>query len=226
MDMATNPRKAVIYTRVSTGKQAESGLSLTDQIEQATAAIDAREWDLVEHCADEGVSASKATRRPGLDRALALLADGTADVLVVAKQDRLARRLVSLGQIMATADKQGWDLVILDRQVDTSTPAGRLMLNIMGSVAQFEAELIGERAAMTHRQRKAQGKRAGQAPILSDEVRRRVAALRAEGETLGAIAAQLNAEGIPTARGGKWHPSTVSHVCKSVALDAQLAAVV
>lgn len=219
--MATN---AVIYTRVSTGKQADSGISLDDQLDQTNAAVAARGWVVAAHCADEGVSASKATRRPGLDRALAMLADGTADVLVVAKQDRLTRSLVGLGQMMTTANRQGWDIVILDRDVDTSTPAGRLMLNIMGSIAQYESELIGERAAMTHRQRKARGLRAGQKPILPDTVRYRIADERATGRTYAAIADALNSEGVPTARGGTWHPATVSHVCKSVALDAELSA--
>ena len=219
--MATN---AVIYTRVSTGKQTESGISLDDQLEQVNAAVEQRGWVIAEHCADEGVSASKATRRPGLDRALEMLAAGDADVLVVAKQDRLTRSLVGLGKIMQSAEKQGWDIVILDRDVDTSKPAGRLMLNIMGAIAQYESEMIGERAEMTHRQRKARGLRAGQSPILTDEVRYRIADERAAGRTYAAIAATLNDEGVPTAKGGTWHPATVSHVCKSVALDNELSA--
>ena len=212
-------KRAVIYTRVSTGKQAESGLSLDDQVAQCGEAIERRGWKIVEHCADQGVSAAKSVRRPALDSALKLLAAGDADVLVVAKQDRLARTIVLLGQIMATAEREGWDLVILDRDVDTSTPAGRLMLHVLGAMAEYESAIIGERAKMTHRQRKARGLRAGQPPILLDDVRLRIASERAEGRTQTAIATDLNDQSVPTARGGRWYASTVRHVCRSVELD-------
>jgi hypothetical protein len=93
------------------------------------------------------------------------------------------------------------------------------------AAAEYESELIADRARMTHRRRRMVGKRAGSAPELPAAVRSEIAACRRQGDTLAAIAADLDARGIPTARGGRWHPSTVAHVVRSVALDAELAEV-
>lgn len=213
---------AIIYTRVSTGKQVDGGLSLVDQLEATTSAVESRGWTVVHHATDEGRSGKRADNRHGLQAALTMLDAGEAKVLVVAKLDRLARSTVDLGRLMVRAEKHGWDLVLLDLDIDTSTPAGRLILRVIGAVAEYESDLIADRARMTHRQLKAAGKRSGQKPILSDEVRNRVVDARNQGQTFGAIAAALNDEGIPTARGGTWHPSTVRHVVQSVEVDRQL----
>lgn len=222
MDMGT-PKRAIVYTRVSTGKQVESGISLDDQIERTSQAVAARGWTLAAHKSDEGISGRKLSSRPGLRDALDTLDAGDADVLVVASTSRLARSTIDLGQIMRRAENNGWDLVILDLGVDTATPAGRLVVNIIGALAQFESDEIAERVTMTHRQRKARGLRAGRAVELDDDVRERIAEERAEGRSLRAIADDLNFEGVHTARGGRWHASTVKHVVDSVALDVELA---
>jgi len=221
--------RAITYARVSTGKQAESGLSLDDQAERMAREISRRGWELVEAHTDAGRSGRTGKSRPALEAALAALAAGEADALVVAKLDRLARSTIALSRIMQTSQEQGWALVILDPDLDTSTAAGRLTATVLGAVAEYESELIADRARMTHRRRKAAGKRAGQAPILSDEIRTRIymtrhgSSTRPGRETFQAIADDLNAEGIPTAKGGRWHASTVRHVCMSVERDAELA---
>ena len=113
--------------------------------------------------------------------------------------------------------------MVLDADVDTTTAAGRLVVEVVSAAAAFESRRIGERAKATQAVRKAQGKRAGQPPVLPDKVRRRILAERSKGLALGAIADKLNEEGVPTAReGGRWHPSTVAHVVRSVALDNEL----
>lgn len=75
------------------------------------------------------------------------------DQLVVAKLDRLARSLVELLTIAADLEARGIDLVVLDQAIDTSTPAGRLMFQVLGAVSQFERELAIERtrASVAHR---------------------------------------------------------------------------
>ena len=220
--------RAITYARVSTGKQAESGLSLDDQAERMGREISRRGWELVEAHTDAGRSGRTGKSRPALEAALEALAAGEADALVVAKLDRLARSTIALSRIMQTSQEQGWALVILDPDLDTSTAAGRLTATVLGAVAEYESELIADRARMTHRRRKAAGKRAGQAPILSDELRTRIYMTRHGSdtppgrETFQAIADDLNAEGIPTAKGGRWHASTVRHVCMSVEREAEL----
>lgn len=215
--------RAITYSRVSTGRQAESGISLDEQDRSTLEAIERRGWQVARRFSDAGRSGKSITGRPELREALAMLARGEADALVVAKLDRLARSTVDLASLMAQAKKESWALVVLDLDVDTSTPAGELLAGIVGTVAQYERRLIGERARMTHAHRRARGLRAGAKPILSDILRARIAERVERGESLSEVARCLNQAGTPTARGGKWYPSTVAHVVRSVQLDRDLA---
>ncbi len=112
---------------------------------------------------------------------------------------------------------------MLDAEVDTTTAAGRLFVDVVSAAAQFESRRIGERQKAVHAVRRAQGKRAGQAPLLPEAVRLRIAGEHADGKSLNAIATALNEEGVPTAKGGKWYASTVAHVVHSVEIDNELA---
>jgi len=217
--------RAITYARVSTGRQAESGLSIEDQAERMRSEVERRGWEVAAELVDAGRSGRTGSTRPALAEALDALAAGDADALVVAKLDRLARSTIQLDRIMQRADAEGWSLVILEPDLDTSRPEGRFTATILGAVAQYESELIAERARMTHRRRRLAGKRPGQAPLLPEQIRQEVATRRATGETLATIAEDLNTRAVPTARGGRWHPSTVAHVARSVALDAELALV-
>lgn len=215
---ATDTRQAITYGRVSTGRQAESGLSLDRQRKDTAAHVERKGWDLVAHITDEGCSGRRADNRDGLSEALAMLAAGDADVLVVAKLDRLARSVIDFARIMQTADAQGWDIVLLDLDVDTTSAAGRLMVRIFAACAEFESDRIGDRVRDAHAERQSRGVRHGR-PELTEETRQRIAAERDNGRTLAAIANDLNDDGVSTARGGRWHPSTIAHVLRSVALD-------
>lgn len=215
--------RAIAYTRVSTGKQADSGLGLTDQADGIASAITRKGWELVHRAEDAGASARTLDRRPALAKALAMLDAGEADVLVASKLDRVSRSVRDFGDLLERADRKGWKLVVLDLDVDTSTPGGEFLANTISSAARYESRLIGARVAASHRVRREQGKRAGQAPLLPADVRRRIAKERDSGRTMRAIADDLNAEAVPTARGGRWYASTVAHVLRSIDLDSQLA---
>jgi DNA invertase Pin-like site-specific DNA recombinase len=111
-------------------------------------------------------------------------------------------------------------LLVLDLALDTSTPSGALMGNIMASFAEYERQLIGQRTSAALQQKKAQGARLGRPRTLDPAVTRRIVAEQAEGRTLTAIANGLNADAVPTARGGRcWFPSTVAGVLRSADLD-------
>ena len=219
---AERPRRAITYGRVSTGRQAESGLSLGDQADSLAAVVSSRGWEHVAHVTDPGLSGRKMTNRKGLLDALERLDRGEADVIVASKLDRLARSTTDFAKLLDRAERKGWAVVVLDCDVDTTTAAGRLVVEIISAAAAFESRRIGERVRAVHAVRKAQGKRAGQAPLLPDTVRARIAQLRATGLSLSAIADRLNTEGIATAKGGTWHASTIAHVLRSVALDKDL----
>lgn len=217
--------RAISYGRVSTGRQAELGISLDEQEESLAEIVSSRGWVHVAHLSDPGVSGRKMTNRRGLKEALALLDGGKADVLVAAKIDRVSRSTTDFAKLLDHAEKKGWKVVVLDVEVDTTTAAGRLVVEVVSAAASFESRRMGERQKAVHAVRRSQGKRAGQAPILSDEIRSRINGEHAVGRSLNAIARTLNEEGVPTAKGGVWHPATIKHVLQSIEVDENLAKV-
>jgi DNA invertase Pin-like site-specific DNA recombinase len=168
---------------------------------------------------DEGRSGGNL-RRPALTDALGRLDRGQADVLVVSKLDRLSRSVLDFAAITEQAKRRGWSVVALDVDVDTTTPTGELVANITSSVAQWERRIIGARTSEAMQAMKARGVRLGRPVDLPDDVRNRIASDREAGLSLRAVAEALNAEAVPTARGGRWHASTVQAVLDSLTLDA------
>lgn len=211
--------RAVTYRRVSTTEQAESGLGLDAQAITITAALGARGWVPVAELVDEGVS-GKNLNRPALQAALAMLDAGDADVLVVAKLDRLSRSVLDFAGLLQRASARGWRIVALDVGVDTSTPSGELMSTVVSAFSQYERRLIAARTKDALGALKAQGVRLGRPVALPAETRARISQMRAGGMSLPKIAAALTDDGVPTAQGGaRWYPSTVAKVLKSIQAD-------
>lgn len=102
------------------------------------------------------------------------------DTLVVTKLDRLARSAVDLGRIAERLQAKKVDLVVLDQQIDTTTPTGKLMFTMIGAFAEFERDLIAERCQEGIAKAKARGVRFGRKPKLND---RQLKALKAEFES-------------------------------------------
>jgi DNA invertase Pin-like site-specific DNA recombinase len=204
--------RAVGYARVSTAEQADSGASLGAQREAIEAEVRRRRWELVELFTDTA-SGKSLNGRHGLKKARKVLETGKADVLVVAKLDRLSRSLKDFAGLMEDAARQKWALVALDLGVDTTTPSGELVANVMASVAQWERRAIGQRTKDALALRRKEGVRLGRPPMLSDGIHRSIQQMRNQGMSLQSIADRLNARGAKTAHGGaKWHASTVRAV--------------
>ena len=200
------------YVRVSGSEQALSGAGLEAQRQAIAAECERRGWRLVEVVEDAGWSA-RDLRRPGIKAALDALEAGEAQALVVAKLDRLSRSLLDFAGVMAKAQRQGWGVIALDVQVDTSTASGEAMANMLATFAQFERRLIGQRTKEALEIKKASGVRLGRPPLVPRSVVRRIQRQRARGETFRAIADSLNRDKVPTAQGGmRWYAATVRHV--------------
>jgi len=224
------------YVRVSTEEQAQDGVSLTIQRDKIALYCQLHNLDLVGIEADEGVSA-KTLKRPGLHRALDQLRAATADGLVVAKLDRLSRSVADWATLIDGyfGERAGKHLASVADSIDTRSAAGRLVLNMLMSVAQWERETISERVqeAMNHVKRK--GHRAGQIPYgrrlinpadpndkrMEDhpEEQTTIQAMRLMrnlGESYREIAAQLTAGEFPTKSGGlkPWEASSVRAILR------------
>jgi len=147
--------RVVGYCRVSTEEQAREGLSLEAQESRIRAYCQAQGWELVGICRDEGRSA-KDLNRPGLQAALAALERGEADGLVILKLDRLTRSVRDLGTLLEGVFRER-ALISITEALDTGSAAGRLVLNMLGAVSQWEREAIGERTSFVLQHRRQQG---------------------------------------------------------------------
>lgn len=131
---------------------------------------------------------SAVGQRPQLDEALRFVREG--DILVVTKLDRLARSMAHLADIVATLERRKVALRVLALGIDTGTPTGRLMVNLLGSIAEFERALMLERQREGIARAKSEGKYKGRAPTARAKAAE-VAALRSKGLGASEIAKRL-----------------------------------
>jgi DNA invertase Pin-like site-specific DNA recombinase len=144
---------------------------------------------------------------------------------VTARLDRLSRSMLDFAGIMADSQKQGWAIVRLELGVDTSTPAGETMANVLAAFSQFERRLISQRTRDALAVKRSVGVRVGRPRETPAALVERVRREREDGATLQAIADRLNADAVPTTRGGqRWWTSAVSALLRSVEYDGELAA--
>lgn len=215
---ANQPPRVLGYVRVSTDEQHASGAGLAAQRATITAEAERRGWRLVAIVGEDAGASSATLERTGLTTALDHLDRGEADVLLVAKLDRLSRSVAQGAQVMERAKRRGWSLVALDFGLDTTTPAGEMVANVILSTAQYERRLIGQRTREALAAKREAGVRLGRPPVLPTAVVARIVAEHRAGATLRRIADGLMADGIPTARGGAtWHASSVRAVLGSQA---------
>jgi site-specific DNA recombinase len=222
-----NMKPMVGYIRVSSEKQAESGLSLEAQDAKIRAMAALKGVALADVVVDAAESA-KDLNRPGVQRVLKMVRSGAVSGIIIAKLDRLTRNVRNLADILDLCDKKNTALVSVSETLDTGTAVGRMVINIMVSVAQWEREAIGERTSDALQAKRARGERAGNIPygftadtdgmLQPNPEEQRVIAeikqLRADGRALREIADALNADGFKTRRGTEWQFQYVANVLK------------
>lgn len=206
--------KALLYVRVSTEEQADKGASLEAQ-EQALMVEAVRRGYDFEVVREEGKSAKSIQGRDKLVEALDLLDKHQADVLMAVRMDRLSRDVGDVAALMRRSKRRGWGIILSGERIDT-TPDGEFRTHLDAALAQRERGMIGLRTREGMAQRKAEGQHMGRS-VAADflPTYRRVLAMHADGESLNAIARMLNSEDVPTAKGGKWYPSTVRAIVTS-----------
>jgi site-specific DNA recombinase len=181
----------------------------------------AKDWDLVNVYIDEGLSA-KTLNRTGLQQVVTTLKSRDIDAVIVYKLDRLTRSVIDLNKLIELFDRYNVALVSLVESLDATSATGRLMLNLLASVSQWEREVIGERTrdAMTYLKannriytREIFGYDIDNSQVIPNyreqQNIKRMYNLRSEGLSYQAIADTLNADGIRAKRGGKWYNNTV-----------------
>mgnify|MGYP003684209775 FL=1 len=208
------------YFRVSTDRQGRSGLGLEAQREAVTSYISGRGEMLAEYTE---IESGKKHDRPALTDALALCRRQRA-TLLIARLDRLARSVAFISNLM----ESGVDFVAVDMP-----QANRLTMHILAAVAEHEREAISQRTKAALQAAKARGVKLGnpraaeavpfaqkaiqaQANRFAESVAPLIQKMRDEGMSFAAIATELNARNIQTARGSSWHPATVRNVIKRI----------
>lgn len=222
-------RVAVAYIRVSTTEQAESGHSLEAQENRLKAYATGTGREIARVFIDDGSSAA-ILKRPALTDLLVAIKTGTVGAVYVTKLDRLSRSLRDLLELVALCEAHNVALVSASESLDTSTPAGRMMLQLLGVFAEFERGRISERISDVLSDRRKQRKvysrnipfgyvRSGDSLIAEPkqqaalEERRRMSAA---GASLRQMAARMTAIKIHTNGNGRfWHAATVSKVLDS-----------
>ncbi len=157
----TTPTATIAYLRVSSEKQVDVGVSLEAQQQKVAAYASLYDLELVEIVVHAAQSA-KTLDRPGLQKALAMIKAGQADALLVTKLDRLTRSVVDLGKLIEIYFAAGKvALLSVGEQIDTRSANGRMVLNILASVSQWEREIIAERTSTALRYKQSQGEYIG-----------------------------------------------------------------
>ncbi len=155
--------RALGYARVSTQEQATGGISLAVQRRKIEAQAEISDLELLGVVEDAGVSA-KTAKRPGLLVLMERVEARETDVVIIGKLDRLARSIVDLNGIVDTLHAHNVGLISIADPIDTTSANGRLHMNILSALSQWERETISERTREALGELRAQGKRAGELP--------------------------------------------------------------
>jgi site-specific DNA recombinase len=220
-------KATVGYCRVSTEDQAKTGSSLDAQRERIAAHCVATGRKLDEVYVDDGESA-KDLKRPEVQKLLDRVDAGEIGAVVVLKLDRLTRSVRDLADLLERFDKRGVALVSITETLDTSTATGRMVINLIAAVGQWEREAIGERTAIVLAHKRTTGSVYGRTPfgwrregdkLIKDALQQAeltvMRTMHKDGHSYSQIAAFMNGKGKTPARGKLWYPSSVRAVLTS-----------
>jgi DNA invertase Pin-like site-specific DNA recombinase len=169
--MASKTKRAAIYLRVST-----TGQTVENQRRELEQVAEHRGWTVAGIYEDAGISGAKSRdQRPGLDQLLKDASRRKFDVVMAWAIDRIGRSLSDLLSTIEQLQATGVDLYLDQQNIDTTTPAGRLLFQVTGAFAEFERSMIRQRVNAGLARAKAQGKRLGR-PQVDHRVATRVRA--------------------------------------------------
>ena len=185
--MTRKPKRVALYVRVST-----DGQTTENQRRELVDVAGRHGWEIVETFTDKGISGAKGRdQRPGFDALCKGIARRDFDMVAAWSVDRLGRSLQDLVTFLGEIHGKHVDLYLHQQGLDTSTPAGRAMFQMLGVFAEFERAMIRERVNAGIARARAQGKRLGRppvAPMVADRVRR----AKAKGLSVRKIAAKYD----------------------------------
>lgn len=168
-------------SRIGYARVSSTGQSLEVQLEKLSKAQCDRIY--------QEKRSGRTAERPEFQACMNYLRDG--DTLVITRLDRLARSVVHLAQLAKRFQQESIDLLVLDQNIDTSTSTGRLMFNMLASIAEFENDLRTERQAEGIAKAKENGVKFGRPPKLTDAKCQEIYSRRMSGVTIGQLAKEF-----------------------------------
>lgn len=181
------PRKAALYARVSTS----NGQTPENQLIQLRDVAAKAGWEVVAEYVDEGISGAKGRdKRPAFDELCTAATRREFDVVMAWSVDRLGRSLQDLIGFLSDLQASNVDLYLHQQGIDTTTPAGKALYQMMGVFAEFERTMIRERVMAGLARARRQGKRLGR-PRVSRRTERDILKARTEGKGINRIAREL-----------------------------------
>ncbi len=222
----TKNLQAAVYARQSLDRTGEA-LGVSRQLAECRELADRNGWTIEEVYQDNDKSATSGKPRPEWTRLLADLKAGRYDVLVCWHTDRLYRRLRDLVDLVELAEKRSLKIAtVKSSDLDLSTPSGRMVASLLGSVAAYEGQQKAARQVAANRQRAQSGvvlftsrpfgfdRDGARIKVVESEAAeiRKAADRVLEGASLSSIAADLNARGVRTTPGKRWTITAVRRV--------------
>ncbi len=156
-------KRIALYTRISTADRQQT---IDNQLRDLNLAAERMGWEIVAHYSDEGISGAKGRdRRPGLDAMLKAIARKEFDMVASWSVCRLGRSLQHLVSLLGDLNAKGVDLYLHVQALDTSTPSGRAMFQMLGVFSEFERAMVSERVKWSLARLREQGKVLGRKPL-------------------------------------------------------------
>lgn len=180
--------RVVIYSRVSTTDQ-----TCENQIKLLQSIVDQNGWELIDTYIDQGISGSKGRdKRPEFDRLCKDMVRRRFDKVMVWDVSRLGRSLQHLVEFLNDVQSLNCHLYIHQSGLDTSTPSGRMMFQMVGVFSEFEREMISERVKLGLERVKSNGKKLGRPQKINRDVIENIWLLHSQGYGLQLISNELN----------------------------------
>jgi DNA invertase Pin-like site-specific DNA recombinase len=184
--MANKVKRVALYVRVST-----DGQTIENQLKELETVANKHNWNVVEVFKDEGISGFKGRdKRPGFDALCKSITRKEFDMVASWSVDRLGRSLQDLIGFLAEINSKSIDLYLHQQGLDTSTPSGRAMFQMLGVFAEFERAMIQERVKAGLNRAKMQGKILGR-PKVPESTEQAILSLRESGKGIRKIASEL-----------------------------------
>lgn len=231
-------KKVAIYCRVSTVEQAEEGYSIDEQNLKIREYCEREGHEIYNLYEDRGISGKNITNRPGIKQLLQDATENKFDLVIVWKLNRISRKLLDILNIVELLNKHNIAFRSLTENFETETPSGKLQLNIMGAIGEFERETIAENVKMGLLARAKEGRWNGGVVLGYDIVEipnegkkrkntrleinekeantvRRIFELYSQGYGYKAVVNRINKEGYKTKRNKQFAVSTVKEILKN-----------